>query len=87
MKRFEIEITRHDSKSDTYVARYASPLLGAVYTVEFPDSVTGAVALHYFAEMLKSRYPLAGATHFVFPLDGTLTPIVRDAIELEHAPL
>ena len=65
-KRVEIEISRHESKPGTYVARYRSPVLGAVYSVEFPDSVTGAVALHHFAEMLKTRYPADGATRFVF---------------------
>jgi len=79
-KRVEIEISRHREKPGTYVARYRSPVLGAVYSVEFPDSVTGAVALHHFAEMLKTRYPADGATRFVFvSTDAKATDTLRDA--------
>ena len=43
-----------------HVACYHSPLHRATYTVGFPGSVVGAVALHHFTEMLKTRYPVGG---------------------------
>lgn len=42
--------------SDTYLTVYACPVLSARFSVVFPDSVVGAVALHDFAEMLRLRY-------------------------------
>jgi hypothetical protein len=41
-----------------YVARYRAEVLGATYSVEFEDTVMGGIALHSFAEMLRSRYDL-----------------------------
>ena len=45
-------------KPGAYVARYHAEMLGATYSVEFSDSVMGGIALHSFAEMLRSRYDL-----------------------------
>ena len=83
-KTFEIQISRHGEKPDTYVARYHSPVLGATYSVEFPGTVVGAVALHHFTEMLKSRYPAGGVTRFLFPPEETLQPVLRDALSMEQ---
>jgi hypothetical protein len=84
-KTFEIEIRRAGKNADAYVASYHSPVLGATYTVKFPATVTGAVALHHFTEMLKSRYPAGGTTRFILPASETLQPVIRDALEMEHA--
>ena len=54
---FEIQIAPHPQKDDWYVARYQSGFLSATYSVEFANSITGAVALYHFVEMLKTRYP------------------------------
>ncbi len=53
----EVQITAHPEKSDWYVATYRSGFLGASYSVEFANSITGAVALYHFVEMLKTRNP------------------------------
>ena len=48
----EIQISSHPEKSDGYVARYSSGFFDAAYTVEFPNSIIGAVALCHFVEMI-----------------------------------
>ncbi len=53
----EVQITLHPKKADWYVATYRSGFLGAAYSVEFANTITGAVALYHFVEMLKTRYP------------------------------
>ncbi len=84
MKTFEIEITANEGKPGGYIARYHSPILEAVYTVEFPNAITGAVALHHFIEMLKTRYPSGGATRFTIHPDIRPQPltVVRDALAM-----
>ena len=42
--------------SDTFLALFSSPVLSSSFSLLFPDSVIGAVALHDFAEMLRLRY-------------------------------
>ena len=77
---FEIQIARHHEKADWYVARYQSGFLRATYSVEFANTITGAVALHHFVEMLKTRYP-HGQVTFTLPHDAGRHPVaaVRDA--------
>ena len=79
-RTFEVQITSHPTKSDWYVARYESGFLGAVYTVEFANTVTGAVALCHFIDMLKSRYP-NGEVTFQLPAQSVAHPVsaVQDA--------
>ena len=79
-RTFEVQITSHPTKSDWYVARYESGFLGAAYTVEFANTVTGAVALCHFVEMLKNRYP-NGEVTFQLPAQAMTHPVsaVRDA--------
>jgi len=83
-KTLEIQIHRQETKPGFYVARYQSPVLQATYTVEFPGTVVGAVALHHFTEMLKTRYPAGGMIRFLLPPDETLHPVLRDALSMER---
>ena len=83
-KTFEIQVSRHEAKQGFYVARYSSPVLGAVYSVEFPGSVVGAVALHHFTEMLKTQVPAGGMVRFLLPPEETLQPVLRDALAMEQ---
>jgi hypothetical protein len=39
-----------------YVAAFTSDFLGATFSVAFPETITGAVALHAFAEMIRNQY-------------------------------
>ena len=45
-----------DEKPDRFVASFRSEFLDATYAVVFSKSVTGAVALHRFAQMISKQY-------------------------------
>ena len=83
---FEIQIAAHPQKDDWYVAKYHSGFLRATYSVEFANSITGAVALHHFVEMLKTRYP-HGQVTFMLPANAQHHPVraVRDALCIQHS--
>ena len=51
-----ITIAGVDDDPDRFIATYRSEFLGATYAVVFPQTVTGAVALHRFATMISSQY-------------------------------
>ena len=51
-----ITIAGVDDDPDRFIASYHSEFLGATYAVVFPQTVTGAVALHRFATMISSQY-------------------------------
>ena len=84
-RTFEVQITSHRDKPDWYVARYQSGFLGASYSVEFANTVTGAVALYHFVDMLRSRYPNGNVT-FVLPAQAGRHPVsaVQDAWSMQH---
>ena len=44
------------SESGRCVATFRAELLGATFSVEFPESLTGAIALHRFATMIEGQY-------------------------------
>ena len=82
---FEIQITPHPQKRDWYVAKYQSGFLCATYSVEFPNSITGAVGLFHFVEMLRTRYP-QGQVTFMLPADAGRHPVtaVREAWSMQR---
>jgi len=82
----EVQITPHPEKPDTYVARYQSAFLGAIYSVEFANTVMGAVGLYHFVEMLKTRSP-EGHVVFTLPHGAGSHPVnaVRDAFSMKGA--
>ena len=82
----EVHITPHPEKPDCYVARYQSAFLGAVYSVEFANTVMGAVALYHFVEMLRTRYP-DGRVTFMLPHGAGTHPVsaVREAFSMKGA--
>jgi hypothetical protein len=82
---FEIQIAPHPKKHDWYVAKYQSGFLSATYSVEFANSITGAVALYHFVEMLKTRYP-GGQVTFMLPADAGRHAVaaVRDAFTMQR---
>ena len=55
-KKPRIRIYPVGDTSGRYVAAFTSEVLGATFSVVFNETVTGAVALHLFTEMLRSRY-------------------------------
>ena len=78
-----------DAQATEYLASYHSELYGADFCVRFPDSITGAFALHCFADMLHDRY----AKRVVFDLDHTpagvrttaLLEVLADSVPQRHA--
>ena len=51
-----IRIAPVDGSSDRYIAAFTSEALNATFSVVFHENVSGAVALHSFAEMIRSHY-------------------------------
>ena len=51
-----ITIASVDDDPNQFVAAFRSEFLNATYAVLFPQTVTGAVALHRFATMISSQY-------------------------------
>ena len=50
-----IRIAPVDDISDRYVATFFSEVLDATFSVVFRQTVTGAVALHSFVEMIRGH--------------------------------
>ena len=54
--KLTVTVTRIPEKPDTYIAHFSSAFMGATFSVLFADSITGALSLHAFAEMLRLYY-------------------------------
>mgnify|MGYP006308465221 CR=1 FL=1 len=55
-RRPVVHITRADGEEDRFIASFQADLLDSTFAVVFPESVTGAVALHRFACMIEHQY-------------------------------
>ena len=55
-KRICITINPVQNRKGDYVAYFHSDFLNATFSVFFKDSITGALALHSFAEMIRQKY-------------------------------
>ena len=55
-KRIGITISPVRGHRGEYVAYYRSEFLQSVYSVYFKDTITGALALHHFGEMVGKQY-------------------------------
>ena len=78
-----IRIAPVDGSSDRYVAMFTSEALDATYSVVFRETVSGAVALHSFAEMIRSRYGVAPELSVVdmLPNNSAVSDVLKS---LEH---
>lgn len=54
--RLTVTIRPVPDATHTYIAMFSSPVLSSTFSVVFPDSITGALALHEFADMLSTRF-------------------------------
>ena len=54
-----------------YVATFHSDVLDSTFSVTFRETITGAVALHTFAEMLRKNY---GCAFEIVIMDGFALP-------------
>ena len=43
-------------KDGRFIASFNAEVLGATYAVIFPETVTGAIALHRFVQMIEQQY-------------------------------
>ena len=75
--RLTVTIRPVPDDSKNYVAIFESPVLSSTFCVVFPDSVTGALALHEFADMLHMRFGRSVELH----LDTDLFPVRSKAID------
>ena len=55
-KKPYIKVSPVHGNNGHYVAAFSSDVLGATFSVVFPETITGAVALHTFAEMIRGHY-------------------------------
>ena len=51
-----ITITGAEDNRDRFVASFRSEFLDATYAVVFSQTITGAVALHRFVQMISDQY-------------------------------
>ena len=56
IRNIKIIIKEVENRRGEYIAYYRSELLKATYSVYFRDNIFGAIALHDFSEMIKSKY-------------------------------
>ena len=69
-----------------YVATFHSDVLDATFSVTFRETITGAVALHTFAEMLRKKY---GCAFEIAIMDGFGLPhnsALRDVLKSLEKP-
>lgn len=57
--RITIQVHPVPGSRAKYVATLPAELLDATFAVVFPETITGAVALHTFAEMIRKQYDVA----------------------------
>lgn len=55
-KRIHISINRVENRKGDYIAHFRSEFLDATFSVFFRDTITGALALNSFAEMIRKKY-------------------------------
>ena len=55
-KQPRIHVYPADGSSDRFIASFSSEVLDATFSVIFNETITGAVALHTFAEMIRKQY-------------------------------
>ena len=75
--RLSVTIRRIPDDSNTYIATFDSPVLSSTFCLVFPDSVTGAIALHDFADMLHQHFGRSIELH----LDTDLFPVRSKAMD------
>ena len=66
---------------DRYIASFDTGPLDATYAVVFSSSITGAIALHRFANMIENQYekkPELSISDDLFPVHN---PAVKDILE------
>ena len=85
-----IRITGVDEKPDQFVASFRSEFLEATYAVVFSSSITGAVALHRFANMIENQYgkkPELKISDNLIPVHNPAVKDILSTIGKSHLPV
>ena len=80
-----IRIAPVDGDSDRYIAVFRSEALNATFSVVFQENVSGAVALHSFAEMIRSHYNMSPELTVVDHIPSNMA--VSDVLRSLEQPL
>ena len=75
-----ISVSPAAGKPGTYIATFTAEVLGATYSVLFRENISGAIALHSFAEMLRHHYGHAVKVELADGLYPLRNPAVRDIL-------
>ena len=78
--RLTVFIRPVPDESDTYVAMFDSPVLSSAFCVVFPNSITGAIALHDFADMLHQHFGRSVELHLDTDLILTRSKAMDDVL-------
>jgi hypothetical protein len=80
-----IRIAPVDGSSDRYIAVFSSKALNATFSVVFQENVSGAVALHAFAEMIRTHYNVSPELTVVDHIPSNMA--VSDVLRSLQQPL
>ena len=72
-----ITIAGVENNPDRFVASFRSEFLYATYAVVFSQTITGAVALHRFVQMISDQY----GKHVELTIATDLFPVRNKAVE------
>ena len=78
--RLVVTVSPVPDDSGSYVAMFSSPVLSSTFCVVFPDSITGALALHEFSDMLHLRFDRSVEFHLDTDLDPMTSKAMRDVL-------
>ena len=80
-KNLRIHVSPVPDTSDRYTAAFHSEILDAIFSVTFHETISGAVALHTFSEMVRKHY--GHAVEIVLPdtFRSSQSSTVRDVLE------
>ena len=80
-KKPHITISSIHNSPGYYIAAFTTRVLGATFSVVFPETITGAVALHTFAEMIRGYCGHAVELSLPEPFRVSVNPTVQEIME------
>ena len=79
-KKPHITISPIHNRPGQYIAAFSSRVLDATFSVMFQETITGAVALHTFAEMIRNQYGHAVEISLPDSYEFSLSKPVQDLV-------
>ena len=80
-----IRIAPVAASQERYIAAFRSEALNATFSVVFQENVSGAVALHSFAEMIRNHYNVSPELTVVDHVPGNVA--ISDVLQSLEQPL